>query len=98
MEINFKPSYYNKTNPKISDKTTYIVDTLERYLLYEFSLSETYMLDAKFSEQKDPRVQIELLNKILRDLSRSSQYIQELKEKIEHSISQDIKIEDEREI
>lgn len=83
MSIELKPDYYCKTtNTNGVDN----VDTTTRYLLYHFTLQETYLMDTIYSKVNDPQTQLELLDKITRDLGRSIEKIEELKEKVKSSI------------
>ena len=93
MDIELIPGNYNKAKPNTNDSHIHFTDTTEALLLYTFSLSETYMLDAKYSDKDNPIVQIDLLNKILRDLSRSTEAIEDLKKKIEKNIKKNLDLE-----
>ncbi len=80
MEIEMKPDFYNKTSTD-KDGKTHTLDTSIPYLIYRFGISESYFFDVPYENKNDPKIQIELLDSILRDLDRSKILIEGLKQK-----------------
>jgi len=89
MDISLEPYYYNKAVSEAKDCNVHITDSTKKLLAYKFSISEVYTFNNEFADRNNPEIQIELLNKILLDLTRSTESIEKLREKIIASLSTD---------
>lgn len=96
MEIKLEPDFYNKTATSDKDNSLHITDTSIKYLLYKFSITENYFFDASYESKNSPEVQLELLDRILSDLARSTETINALKKKIENQLIPEIDTENEK--
>lgn len=95
MDIEIKPDFYNKASIDEASKT-YTTDTDIPYLVYKFGISENYFFNVPYKSKDEPKIQLELLDSILRDLERSRIAIEEIKQKIKSSLAEHELIIDEK--